>query len=805
MAILVSGMHRSGSSLVASILQSLGVNLGPDEEMVPADASNEAGYFENAPAVAVNDAFLAKNDLSWRILPAIETRTSLVGVDAYVESIGDVAANLDENRPWCLKDPRFSFLLPYWRTAAKPVSAIICLRRPDAVALSLKMRNDLSIGYGAALWELYTVAAMRNTRHMTRAVVVYEELLAKPKQTIEKLIAALPELSQLNPGADAIKAAVERVRRDLDHSKPVNGKDMPPAALDLYTRLASGDLNITKEDAEHGLAFELIRLEAGHQAANRLSNEAREQLTHASEELAAQKAAFARHAERLGDIVGLVAAPGETMPADPEALLEKLRQVVRNMPAPNLKAHTDEAARELLRAKDERIEWLRQELGATGARSQTVLDQSAARENEIARLRAEHEQQALVTAAHQREISRLAGDVQRLHDLLAKAEEDRAGVQRERALAQSEYEVRLAQLATERGMVAETMDGLRARLEEKDALIARLQTERLEGEAMAADLRRIAGERETLLADLARATETLDLRNKELTEIAARERDLTQRAYRLDGEIERLQRDLLQSRVREADLASAATAREQSEGALRAALAQQNAMTTEIQRQLTSARETIESLEKAIAYRTERAEKLEAEQAASQRRLAEYETRTPMLESAAAERAELASRISELKIKIERIIAERDQTLEKNRNTAMGLEKQIAEQTRRLADLDASSRRAVNERNQALAAVAERDTAIRERDAALQTARNRAEQLRPEFGAIPSGLTAGKTAPAADQRLRRQLLVLDELLRAIDTLLSPKYGRFTIPVRQIRVRLTQARQVVDGEVAMTRR
>ncbi len=626
--------------MVASILQSLGVNLGPDDEMMPANQFNEAGYFENASAVGLNESFLKKNDLSWRTLPALDLKKSLNWVEDYSLAVQELSAKLAQTKPWGLKDPRLSYLLPFWKAAAgKTTSAVICLRRPEAVALSLNIRNALSVSYGAALWELYTLAALRNTRRMARLVVVYEDLLAHPKKTIENLIDVLPELAELNPDANTIREAIGRVRRDLDHSKPVNKKVMPPAVNELYDRVAAGDLRVTKDDTRHGVSMELVRLETGHQAAKRMHGEALEQLEKASKELASERAALARHTERLGDVVSLVTEPGEIEPTDREKMLQRLRQAARLVPGPAQKGFVEEAARELVRAKDERIEWLRLELGATGSRGQAALDHAAS------------------------------------------------------------LEIALNKATAARQLVAESLENARTRLAENDALIAQLQGERREDEARIANLRRIANEREMLFSDLNRVTATLEQRNDELAELAVRERQLSRQAYKLDSEVERLQQDLMQSRIREAELTTALASRTQAENALRAALDQQNAVATELQQELTAGRAAIDTL---------------------------------------------------------------------------------------------------GEENKIL--IAEHEELKR----ALQLARARTEQLGIELSAKSNGSHPKAATPVSDQRLRRQLLVMDELLHTIDQLLSPKYGRFAIPVRQIRVRLSQARQVLDGEVAMTR-
>ena len=43
--LIVTGMHRSGTSLTASFLQTLGVNVG--DRLYEADRANQKGYFED--------------------------------------------------------------------------------------------------------------------------------------------------------------------------------------------------------------------------------------------------------------------------------------------------------------------------------------------------------------------------------------------------------------------------------------------------------------------------------------------------------------------------------------------------------------------------------------------------------------------------------------------------------------------------------------------------------------------------------------------------------------------------------------
>lgn len=54
--VIVAGMHRSGTSLVASMISSLGIDLG--EHQLTADRNNRRGYFEDVDFLALNRRML---------------------------------------------------------------------------------------------------------------------------------------------------------------------------------------------------------------------------------------------------------------------------------------------------------------------------------------------------------------------------------------------------------------------------------------------------------------------------------------------------------------------------------------------------------------------------------------------------------------------------------------------------------------------------------------------------------------------------------------------------------------------------
>ena len=61
--LVVLGMHRSGTSAFAGILDLLGVNLGT--RMLETQPDNPTGFFENKYVVLANDCILETLNSSW--------------------------------------------------------------------------------------------------------------------------------------------------------------------------------------------------------------------------------------------------------------------------------------------------------------------------------------------------------------------------------------------------------------------------------------------------------------------------------------------------------------------------------------------------------------------------------------------------------------------------------------------------------------------------------------------------------------------------------------------------------------------
>ena len=162
--IAITGMHRSGTSMITRALHDSGLHLigTGAEELIDAAEDNPEGFWENKAIVACNDELLEATGGAWDNPPELPP---LAVDDPRVAHIGDAStaalAALSEHDHWGFKDPRTCLTAAYWLDLEPELRFIICVRHPLEVALSLKRRNQNSYSLGLALWERYYATGAR--------------------------------------------------------------------------------------------------------------------------------------------------------------------------------------------------------------------------------------------------------------------------------------------------------------------------------------------------------------------------------------------------------------------------------------------------------------------------------------------------------------------------------------------------------------------------------------------------------------------------------------------------------------------
>jgi hypothetical protein len=150
--IVLTGMHRSGTSLAASLARRAGIDMGSD--LVPAKKGNPRGYFEDLDFRGLQEAILARQGLSPFFLPS----EGLAEPDAEAEA---AAKALIERRSgkslWGWKDPRTCLFLDFWHGLLPDPYYVFLYRHPVEVALSLLRRRQgwLDPLSGIRAWTVY--------------------------------------------------------------------------------------------------------------------------------------------------------------------------------------------------------------------------------------------------------------------------------------------------------------------------------------------------------------------------------------------------------------------------------------------------------------------------------------------------------------------------------------------------------------------------------------------------------------------------------------------------------------------------
>lgn len=161
--IIVFGMHRSGTSLITSMIAETGANAG-DCFIVPGE-DNPGGFFEDAELNQINERILHRQHRRWFSVKVDAPDIAGHPDPALRTEMESVLGRLrgDERLPYVIKDPRLCLLFPYWQEAlaGDQVMGVWVYRSPWAVTRSLMRRDDMDPSYAVMLWWAYNAAVAR--------------------------------------------------------------------------------------------------------------------------------------------------------------------------------------------------------------------------------------------------------------------------------------------------------------------------------------------------------------------------------------------------------------------------------------------------------------------------------------------------------------------------------------------------------------------------------------------------------------------------------------------------------------------
>jgi len=252
-ALLVLGMHRSGTSALTRVLSLHGLVL--PNLLMKVHPENPKGFWEAPEIARFNDRLLKRLGTGWDspTPPDVESLTGPEREALELEALALLEKLLPDGGDFVLKDPRLCRLLGLWlpaltRFGAAPVG-ILAVRHPLEVAASLAARDDMARPLALRLWLSHLLAAEEATRGLPRQVVHYDDLVRNWRRATRQMRLALglpaPDVAAIEAFLEAplrhaqsytdtllrdptVPAAIKRVYAELRRAPFESGLDPEP-------------------------------------------------------------------------------------------------------------------------------------------------------------------------------------------------------------------------------------------------------------------------------------------------------------------------------------------------------------------------------------------------------------------------------------------------------------------------------------------------------------------------------------------------------------------------------------------------
>jgi glycosyltransferase involved in cell wall biosynthesis len=273
--IVVLGPHRSGTSLCAAALESLGADLRLPAHYI--NDENPRGFFEHPDIVDFNESLLNYLGGSWdnpmfygptAILDANLCEWRARAGHLFDSIYGDVAVA-------AIKDPRFCQLFDFWKPVFldagytdRDIFIVHIFRDPIEVALSQQHRSqDNPVYYeiggrlveGAALWLSLTAQALAQTVTVNSCFVAYPDLVTSPDVVLKKIadfLGITPHQRELQHFCDNfVDSSLRRSIADVDATELLANEFPQVMEFNAAVQLLLSNQSTVQQDIERALAL----------------------------------------------------------------------------------------------------------------------------------------------------------------------------------------------------------------------------------------------------------------------------------------------------------------------------------------------------------------------------------------------------------------------------------------------------------------------------------------------------------------------------------------------------------------------
>ena len=221
--IIVLGVERSGTSVVAEMLYRWGAYAGPSEKLHKADAHAPRGYWEYEP---LWDLLAELGDFdtgaTWWDADFQKRMEEKATNPVYRKKATGLMAEMHKGGPWFWKDPALSHFLPFWQQLWGDAIYIITVRDPLDTAVSWQkfiMPSDVKVrvsfvAMNLLRWQHMVTQILQHTEDAQhRLFLGYEDIMRDPRRQAERLADFLD--SKFENRISPIQAIVDVVEPQL--------------------------------------------------------------------------------------------------------------------------------------------------------------------------------------------------------------------------------------------------------------------------------------------------------------------------------------------------------------------------------------------------------------------------------------------------------------------------------------------------------------------------------------------------------------------------------------------------------------
>ena len=245
--IIVLGVERSGTSVVAEMVHRWGAYAGAPETLHKADVHAPRGYWEFLP---LWDLLAELGDfasgVTWWDCDFQQRIEDKAANPVYKTKATELMSQMYKGNPWFWKDPALSHFLPFWKQIWGDATYIITVRNPLDIALSwqkfiMPSNVKVSISFVAMnllRWQHMMTLILQHTEDTQhRLFLSYEDIMSKPRVQAERLAEFLN--SKFDNQISPIQAMVDAVDPQLWRNNCQMPFDQVPEATESQKALYS--------------------------------------------------------------------------------------------------------------------------------------------------------------------------------------------------------------------------------------------------------------------------------------------------------------------------------------------------------------------------------------------------------------------------------------------------------------------------------------------------------------------------------------------------------------------------------------